>query len=115
MSNELVIVVSMTIATVIMLIGWFIKNQLIKFEFKRDVKRTKYIEQLVKENKIEFKLIDVDNEPRRIENADDNNGLIVDKKLYNDKNALFLQRDGRIYIIGKKEDFMIALVGSHII
>lgn len=114
MSKEEIIIISMVIATLIMILKWFVENLIVKAMFKRGVKRTKYIEQLVKDDVIPFVLINIDNEPKRIENPKDNSGLIVDKKLYNDKNAYFLQRDGRVYIIGKKEDFMIALVGGYI-
>lgn len=114
MSREEIVIVAMVIATAIMILKWFIENLITKAMFKKGVKRTKYIEQLIKDDTIPFVLINIDNEPKRIENPKDGSGLIVDKKLYNDKNAYFLQRDGRVYIIGKKEDFMIALVGGFI-
>ena len=112
MSKEEIVLVAMMFATGVMILKFFIENLITKIMFKRGVKRTKYIEQLIKDDTIPFVMINIDNEPRRIEQPKDNSGLIVDKKLYNDKNAYFLQRDGRVYIIGKKEDFMIALVGG---
>ena len=114
MDKEVIIILAFGIATLIMILKWFIGNQLIKAEYVRKVKRTQYIQQLVKEEKIEFKLIDVDAEPKRIERPDNNNGLIIDKVLYDDKNSIVMEMDRRIYIIGKKEDFVIALVGSNI-
>ena len=81
---------------------------------KKGVKITQYIKQLVKNEDIPFVLINVDNEPSRIAPTLDNNGLIIDGKLYNDKNSLFLEEDGRIYVVGKKEDFLIAVMGGAI-
>ena len=67
MSNEEIILLAMGIATLIMGIRWFIKNQITKHMFKKGVKRTKYIEQLIKDDTIPFVLINIDNEPKRIE------------------------------------------------
>lgn len=114
LSNNEIILVAMAFATIIMIIIGLLKNVIYKYLFKKGVKRTQYIKQLVKNEDIPFVLINVDNEPDRIAPTLDNNGLIIDGKLYNDKNSLFLEEDGRIYVVGKKEDFLIALMGGAI-
>ena len=114
LSNNEIILVAMAFATIIMIIIGLLKNVIYKHLFKKGVKRTQYIKQLVKNEDIPFVLINVDNEPSRIAPTLDNNGLIIDGKLYNNKNSLFLEEDGRIYVVGKKEDFLIALMGGAI-
>lgn len=114
LSNNEIVLVAMAFATIIMIIIGLLKNAIYKHLFKKGVKRTQYIKQLVKNEDIPFVLINVDNEPDRIVPTLDNNGLIIDGKLYNDKNSLFLEEDGRIYVVGKKEDFLIALMGGAI-
>ena len=78
--------------------------------WKEYLDNTRIIERLL-DREIE---VTFDNEPDRIAPTLDNNGLIIDGKLYNDKNSLFLEEDGRIYVVGKKEDFLIALMGGAI-
>ncbi|MGN1327615.1 MAG: hypothetical protein ACI4VQ_06055 [Clostridia bacterium] len=114
LSNNEIILVAMAFATIVMIIIGLLKNVYYKHLFKKGIKRTQYIKQLIKNEDIPFILINIDNEPNRIAPTADNNGLIVDGKLYDNKNSLFLEEDERIYIIGKKENYLIALMGGAI-
>lgn len=114
MSKEIIIITAMIIATIIMVLKYFLEKQLKNAIFKKRMQRVHYIEKLVKDKKLSFEIINMDDESKRIEKTDNNNGLIIDKKLYDDKNSLFLKKDDKIYVIGKKEDFIIGLIGRNI-
>lgn len=114
MSNVEIVFIAMIFSTVIMIIGHLISNARQKARFKKYCKRTDYIKQLVKEDKLPYKLINLNEEMHRIKDTENHNGLIIDNVLYNDKNALFLNENARLYIIGKKEDFFIILTGGFI-
>ena len=114
MSNVEIIIIGMFISTVIMMIWHFIKVFGQRILYKKYCKRTDYVKQLVKEEKIPYEIINVGKDADRVKDAMDNNGLIIDNKLYNNKNALFLKENAKVYIIGKKEDFFIVLTGGYI-
>lgn len=114
LTNNQIILLAMIFATAIMIIVGKIQNMIRNAYYKKGIKRTKEVEQLVKNDLIPFTLINVDTEPARLEQPKDNIGIIIDKKLYTDKNSYILEKDGRVYIIGKKEDYMIALVGRYV-
>ena len=62
MSNIEIIIIGMTLSAVIIIIMHLISNAINKMNFDKAVKRTKYIKQLVKENKIPYKLINLNEE-----------------------------------------------------
>jgi hypothetical protein len=111
LSNTEIIAIAMVLATIIMIILHFIKIVWYKHLYNKGVKRVRYVKQLVDNDDIELVIINTDYEPQRIKQPDDDNGLIVDGVLYNDKTSYFLKKDGRIYIVGKKEDYVVALMG----
>ena len=114
MSNIEIIIIGMTLSAVIIIIMHLISNAINKMNFDKAVKRTKYIKQLVKENKIPYKLINLNEEKDRVKDTSNHVGLLIDDILYDDKNSLFLNENSKLYIIGKKEDYLIILVGRFI-
>lgn len=114
LSNEEIVIISMVAATVTMGFFMFIKIVFYKLMFKRGVKRVNQIKQLIKNDEIEVTLININSEPQRMKKPDNDVGLIIDGKVYDDKNSYFLEEQDRLYIVGKKEDFVIALMGGYI-
>lgn len=112
--NEEIVLFSMVAATLIMGILWWIKLEFYKVVYSRGVKRINHMKQLIKNDEIEMTLINVDAEPQRLKKPSDNKGLIIDEKVYTDKNAYFIEEQNRIYVVGKKDDFVIALMGGYI-
>ncbi len=104
-----IITVSLTISAVIVLIWNILKYFYRRMIFNKRLKRSKYIKQLLDDKKITLTLIDMKEEKNRLKEAKNHSGIIVDGVLYNDKNAYFIKQDELIYIIGKKEEFIIAI------
>ena len=112
LSQKEIIIISVVISTILVILFERIKNMFFKFQYFKRAKRAKYIKQLVKENKISNKIINVKTESHRLKQPKNNIGIIVDNVLFDNKNSYFLLEKDRICIIGKKEDFYIGLVGD---
>lgn len=108
LSNIEIVLISMTISTIIIVIWAKIKH--LWFKDDKAIERVKYVKQLAMDEKIQYTLIDINNEKNRISCPTDNKGLIIDGITYNEENSYFLQEDSNICIIGKKEDFLIILL-----
>lgn len=113
-SNEEIIIFAFVFATLAMIVIKLIGNVVQGKVYLKNLKRTNYLQELVKKEEIPFTLINISEEPTRIAPVNNNNGLMVDGEIYDNRNSLFLEEDGRVYILGKKEDFVIALVGGAI-
>lgn len=109
-----IIIIAMGLSTTVMFILHLIKKINIKIKYNKGVKRTNEIMQLVDNKDVQFILINLDTEPERVKDTENHIGLNIDGKLYTDKNSYFLQKDGKIYIIGKREDYLIAVMGGFI-
>ena len=114
MSNLKIIIFSMFLSAISLFIIYIIKNCIKDIQYKKNVKRTNYIKQLVKDDKIPYKLINISIEPNRVRDTENHVGLFIDDKLYDDKNSLFLKESEKLYVIGKKEEYLIVLVGGFI-
>ena len=95
MSREEIVLISIGLSTIVMIIYMGLK-------------------QLLKNEEIDLVLINIDNEPNRVIKPDDDIGLIIDGEFYDNKNSYFLEEEDRIYVVGKKKDYVIALMGSYI-
>lgn len=112
MSNEMIVFVAMCLATVIMFLAKAMENIIYKVKYDKMVERTKYLKQLVKEDKVKMEIINLDTEKHRIAFTNDRKQIVIDGKVYGDKKSFMFPEDGRLYILGFKEDFVIALVGA---
>lgn len=109
-----IIILAMILSAIVVFIIYRIRNIIYKRLIQKGAKRVQYIKKLVDDKLLDLKSINIDEEPNRLKNPNDNNGLIVDNILYTEENSYFLEEGSRIYIIGKKEDFCITLEGGHI-
>lgn len=115
MNRSLIVIISFAIATVIMILKEIIVNRIVVHMYKKMAKRIAEVQKRISEGEdIPSIIIDLDKESNRMKSGKNGNGLIIDGKLYTDKNSCFMQKDGRIYIVGNKEDFVITLVGKNI-
>lgn len=115
MSNIEIVFLAMIVSTTLMIMFSMINGRIKRYRRDKCIKRIKELEVRIKNNELEIVLIDVANEPSRIENITEDFGFIVDNKRYDSRNALFMSKDNRFYIIGKKEDFVIGLVGANLL
>ena len=53
----------------------------------------------------------VDEVDRRIDSSGSSR-IVIDGKLYTDKTSWFLKKENKLYIYGKKEDFLVELYGD---
>ncbi len=111
LSNNEIIIIAMAFATVIMVIYKIANIMYCAHMFKRWNARRIYIQQLAQEDIIDTVLINVNTESNRVDITDRMNGVIVDGKIYNNRNSLFFEENNIVYIIGKKEEYIIGLVG----
>lgn len=114
MSNEEIVLISIVFATIVMCIYFALKNGFYKYQYNKGVNRVNRIKQLLKDDVIGLTLVNIDEEPDRIKRPDDNNGLIIDGEKYDEKNSYFLEEGKTMYVVGKKKDYIIALVGGYI-
>lgn len=114
MSREEIVLISIGLSTIVMIIYMGLKRLLYKHMYKKGVNRVIYVKQLLKNEEIDLVLINIDNEPNRVIKPDDDIGLIIDGEFYDNKNSYFLEEEDRIYVVGKKKDYVIALMGSYI-
>ena len=113
MNNQEIIIVGFVFATIAIVILKIIQNIIFQKRFIRYEKRVHYLQNLVKEDKIPVKIINVFEEPTRIAPSDDNKGLLIDGERYDNKNSIIRKKDNTddtLYVVGKKEDFVIILV-----
>lgn len=111
LSNSEIIIIAMACATVIMIIYKIANTMYYAHMFKRWNARRIYIQKLAQEDVIDTILINVNTESNRIDITNRMNGVVVDGKIYNNKNSLFFEENNIVYIIGKKEEYIIGLVG----
>lgn len=111
LSNNEIIIIAMAFATVVMIIYKIANIMYCAHMFKRWNARRIYVQQLAQEDIIDTVLINVNTESNRVDITDRMNGVIVDGKIYNNRNSLFFEENNIVYIIGKKEEYIIGLVG----
>lgn len=112
LTQKEIIIISVVFSTVLVFLLGRIKYMIFRIQYFKREKRARYIKQLIKENKISNKVINVKTESHRIKQPKNNIGIIVDNVLFDNRNAYFLIEKDRISIIGKKEDFCIGLIGD---
>ena len=111
LSNSEIIIIAMACATVIMIIYKIVNTMYYAHIFKKWSARRIYIQKLAQEDVIDTILINVNTERGRVSITEERNGFVIDGKIYNKRNSLFFEGDDRMYIIGKKEEYIIGLVG----
>ena len=109
MSNLGIIILSFTVSGIIVAIINLIRTGIESHTFNKEQKRFEELQKLVSQEQANFIMVDID-DTSRINCSLDKDEVIIDGKVYNDKNYFFRQMDKRIYILGKKENVVVALI-----
>lgn len=116
MSNEMIIIISMILSSIIVF-GINFLNTIIKEKQCNKVrKRLTYLRELVNSGKIDLEKHCLDDEPRDNSDIDKtlksrNTKVVLYGKVYTDKTSWFVMENNILWIIGKKEDFLVQLTG----
>ena len=117
MSNEMIIIISMILSSIIVF-GINFLNTIIKEKQCNKVrKRFTYLRELVNDGKINLEKYCLDDEPRDNSDIDKtlktrNTEVVLYGKVYTDKTSWFIIEDDILWIVGKKEDFLVQLTGK---
>lgn len=116
MSNEMIIIISMILSSIIVF-GINFLNTIIKEKQCNKVrKRFTYLRELVNSGKIDLEKHCLDDEPRDNSDIDKtlksrNTKVVLYGKVYTDKTSWFVMENNILWIIGKKDDFLVQLTG----
>lgn len=117
MSNEIILLISMLLSGIIVF-GFNYLNTIIKKKQCNKVrKRLIYLRELVNDGKINLEKYCLDDEPRDNSDIDKtlkarNTEVVLYGKVYTDKTSWFVIEDDILWIVGKKEDFLVQLTGK---
>lgn len=117
MSNEIILLISMLLSGIIVF-GFNYLNTIIKKKQCNKVrKRLAYLRELVNDGKINLEKYCLDDEPRDNSDIDKtlkarNTEVVLYGKVYTDKTSWFVIEDDILWIVGKKEDFLVQLTGK---
>lgn len=117
MSNEIILLISMLLSGIIVF-GFNYLNTIIKKKQCNKVrKRLAYLRELVNDGKINLEKYCLDDEPRDNSDIDKtlkarNTEVVLYGKVYTDKTSWFIIEDDILWIVGKKEDFLVQLTGK---
>lgn len=117
MSNEIILLISMLLSGIIVF-GFNYLNTIIKKKQCNKVrKRLAYLRELVNDGKINLEKYCLDDEPRDNSDIDKtlkarNTEIVLYGKVYTDKTSWFIIEDDILWIVGKKEDFLVQLTGK---
>ena len=117
LSNEIILLISMLLSGIIVF-GFNYLNTIIKKKQCNKVrKRLAYLRELVNDGKINLEKYCLDDEPRDNSDIDKtlktrNTEVVLYGKVYTDKTSWFIIEDDILWIVGKKEDFLVQLTGK---
>lgn len=117
MSNEIILLISMLLSGIIVF-GFNYLNTIIKKKQCNKVrKRLAYLRELVNDGKINLEKYCLDDEPRDNSDIDKtlktrNTEVVLYGKVYTDKTSWFIIENDILWIVGKKEDFLVQLTGK---
>lgn len=117
MSNEIILLISMLLSGIIVF-GFNYLNTIIKKKQCNKVrKRLAYLRELVNDGKINLEKYCLDDKPRDNSDIDKtlkarNTEVVLYGKVYTDKTSWFVIEDDILWIVGKKEDFLVQLTGK---
>lgn len=117
MSNEIILLISMLLSGIIVF-GFNYLNTIIKKKQCNKVrKRLVYLRELVNDGKINLEKYCLDDKPRDNSDIDKtlkarNTEVVLYGKVYTDKTSWFVIEDDILWIVGKKEDFLVQLTGK---
>ena len=117
LSNEIILLISMLLSGIIVF-GFNYLNTIIKKKQCNKVrKRLTYLRELVNDGKINLEKYCLDDEPRDNSDIDKtlkarNTEVVLYGKVYTDKTSWFIIENDILWIVGKKEDFLVQLTGK---
>ena len=113
MKKELLVLFSMVLSGCIVYLYNQIKNKFIKKQIETVFERFQYLQSLEKNGAIKKEIVHFCNEDEEVEcrkiKSNKKNNVHINGKEYTDKTSWFILDKNILWIIGKKEDFIIEL------
>lgn len=117
MKKELIILISMFISGIIIYLFKTIENVRQNNTYNKVFERFEYLKDLEREGKIHKKIIYIDrdnatNVSLKNKRQNKRNIVRIDGVEYKDKNTWFIMSGDSLWLVGKKQEFLIEIIGK---